>query len=301
MYFDSHLLNCIKKKNESELCSQNIQCFGDMVCNSIGLCKCSNAITHYFDYITLTCSFKTFNNTRCSETRSCRNDLGLTCLNGLCQCSSPLFWYSGQCSFPLSYNIMGCTDNSHCQSTLGLICNGYPSITNCNCPITSSIGMCDCPEDKYWNGIQCVFRSNVFQTCNSAITYQCLRNLTCDSCSSTCVSSSLCMTGWEPYSGKCYKIIYRDIYANLMSYCYAQNPLKKSQFALVESSTALDYFNCKFTIVNFRAYVNSSSSISCPLASSSFGPCYSILAANFCESHSCVCGVIHDALCEYTI
>jgi hypothetical protein len=127
-FFNSLTTSCEIKKNESETCSQTIPCLGDMICTS-GTCRCSNTSTHFFEFSNLTCIQKTSINTFCSASRTCRNDLGLSCQNNLCQCSSPKFWLLGNCSDPLGYNNTGCSINSHCNVNQGLFCSsGYCKI-----------------------------------------------------------------------------------------------------------------------------------------------------------------------------
>lgn len=299
MYFDSTSLRCETKKIESESCTSSIQCLGDMICSG-GTCQCSNAVTHYFEYKNLSCSSKTLNYTSCYENRTCRSDLGLSCQNDFCQCSVDLFWNSKNCSTPLTYANSKCIADTHCQTSLGLICNGYPTSVTCNCPTTSSVGMCDCPLNTYWNGSQCVPRFIEYENCSYS--YQCVTGLSCDSCSLTCINSSACLSGWSPYYGKCFKIIYDDDYDDLVALCSSLNPTKQSQLAVADSST-FNYLKCKFDVQNSRAYISNSSSIVCPLDSSNSGPCYSMDDSNppKCESHDCNCGSDHDAICEYTI
>jgi hypothetical protein len=297
MYFDSTSLICEMKKNESALCTSNIMCLGDMIC-AFGTCQCLNASTHYFEYKNLTCVPKTLNYTSCYENRTCRSDLGLSCHNDFCQCSSDLFWNFNNCSNPLSYSESICTSDAHCQSDLGLICNGYPTTFTCNCPTGSSPGICDCPIDKFWNENQCVQRFIDYENCSYS--YQCISDLICDTCSLTCVNSSVCQSGWSLYNGKCYRIFFSIEYNNAVAHCSSLYPENQSQLAIVDSSI-FNFIDCKFNVKNSRAYINSTSTINCPLVGNS-GSCYSIRNSNpRCESHNCNCGVRHDAICEYTL
>lgn len=86
-YFDSAINKCQLKLNENGSCVQDIQCFGDMIC-SIGRCSCSNTTTHYFSQIPLLCTSKTLENTVCSISSTCREDIGLSCVAGRCKCNS---------------------------------------------------------------------------------------------------------------------------------------------------------------------------------------------------------------------
>lgn len=291
MYFNFTESKCVSKKSEDEICSQTLNCLGDMICSTSGTCQCSNSTTHYFDYGSLTCIPKTLNDTLCSRTKTCRSDLGLSCQNGLCQCSSPLFWHSGQCSNPLNYSQLGCTSDLHCQSSLSLICYGYPTTSACNCPTLSTVGMCDCPIDKYWDGSQCVSKLNMNQICNSSVMYECAEGLICDSCSSTCINTSICDPGWYPYNSKCYNLVINAGYTD----CPSINPPKNAILATIDSTNTHNFILCHFGPAPSDTYVeNISPSLSCSPPST--GDCY-VLDGTTCSTHDC--SHTHNALCEY--
>jgi hypothetical protein len=250
-----------------------------MVCQS-GICRCSNTDTHFFDFKSLACSQKTFNNTSCLSNRTCRSDLGLSCQNGLCQCLSPKFWHAGQCSYPLGYSQIGCTSDSHCESALGLVCNGYPTANTSSCSITAVPSMCDCPQNKYWNNSQCVPQLNDNQNCSNSC--QCLSSSICDSCISVCLSNANCEMGWTYFNGKCYIRVGRTNYNNAVANCSSLLPSKSSQIAILNDEITVDYLICAFSTSNGRAFISDASTISC----SGNDNCKT-LRNNRCETRQC--------------
>ena len=132
--------------------------------------KGSCSYTKYYDTKLLDCVPRTLNNTDCKTSYSCRVDLGLSCQNSLCQCSSPSqFWLASasQCVNLLSYSGIGCTADSHCISTPNLICNLNPVSNKCDCPTISVSGMCDC---KRTSGSE-YFWDSASSKCLPAVTY----------------------------------------------------------------------------------------------------------------------------------
>jgi hypothetical protein len=70
-----------------------------------------------------------------------------------CVCPQKFSWSSAalppSCEGQLNYTQTGCTNTSQCDTTQGLVC--YLSGQQCNCPITSSINMCDCLTTQYYD------------------------------------------------------------------------------------------------------------------------------------------------------
>jgi len=146
-----------------------------MTCTN-GQCQCT--FDMYFDAATLACVARTKNNTACTTSNTCRVDLGLTCQSGFCQCDATTkFWHATQdsCIAFMTYTNTGCTIDSHCIATKSLICNLSPSGNPCNCPSTSTSGMCDCKRvinsEFYWNGFTCVAAKSYGSSCTN--TYEC--------------------------------------------------------------------------------------------------------------------------------
>jgi hypothetical protein len=134
----------------------------------------------------LNCVPRTLNNTSCSTSYSCRVDLGLSCQNFLCQCSSASqFWLASasKCVNLLSYSVFGCTADSHCNSTQNLICNLNPVSNKCDCPTSSVSGMCDCKRisgsEYFWDSSssKCVPAVTYSSSCAPGNDYKC-RTLT---------------------------------------------------------------------------------------------------------------------------
>lgn len=73
---------------------------------------------------------------------------------------------------PLKYGMIGCLNDTDCDQTGLLSCNNGVS---CNCPLISTIEMCDCTSNKtYWNGSSCQPLGNYGDTClNSLSSYMC--------------------------------------------------------------------------------------------------------------------------------
>ena len=53
-------------------------------------CQCANL--KYFNTIDKKCQDQLLNDKRCTQPDACRNDLGLSCQNGVCLCNQNQFW-----------------------------------------------------------------------------------------------------------------------------------------------------------------------------------------------------------------
>ena len=114
---------CKLKLDENEICVKTSQCLGDMSCTSQKECQCSSG--QYFHSLNIKCQNQTLNNTTCSEDRTCRVDLGLSCQNDLCQCDyMSQFWSSinTSCINYLKYNESKCESTTQCDTIQNLIC-----------------------------------------------------------------------------------------------------------------------------------------------------------------------------------
>jgi hypothetical protein len=291
-YWDALTLNCRPAFQEHALCANTYQCLKGMSCNATtNTCMCP--FTRYYDYTSNSCASQTLNNTACLANNTCRVDLGLSCQNSRCQCSSPKFWLSGQCSDPLDHNQAGCTSDSHCRLSLGLICRGFPTLLTSSCSVTVVQGMCECPSDKYWSGSVCVTRLIEFQACTQNC--QCSTNLICDlSCTQLCLNSSVtCTSGWIYFNGKCYRRIGDFNYANSVSNCLSLLPSKSSKIAVISDVLTMEYLTCKFGTRDNgnRAYISTDSTVSCSRSES----CKTL------EENECVtrwCSFLRYAICE---
>lgn len=173
-------------------------CLAPMTCpSSDKRCQCS--MQKYYVRANLSCVDRTLNNTACTSDNTCRVDLGLSCQANLCQCdSTKQFWHStqgkliknknkklklnkillkGKCIDYMTYGAIGCTTDSHCQTSKGLICNLNPLNNKCDCPLSSVTGMCDCKrvvgEEFYWDGSQCIRAASYGISCNSSMNRTC--------------------------------------------------------------------------------------------------------------------------------
>jgi hypothetical protein len=300
-YFDGSI--CRDKRKENETCTFDFECLGNMTCiSSNNACNCPS--NYYFNESILSCVPKTQNNTVCFTDWTCRTDLGLSCQAGLCQCSLLQFWYQNKCSDPLNYSNAGCTSDSHCLSSLGLICNGYSANNPCNCPSASTVGMCDCPfqngNEMYWNGTQCVQRLDENEICDQQLSYQCLSGLKCDKCSKVCINESKCSSGWVQYFGRCYLLLKWRSYAAGKTECLNVNPAKKSDLATVPDQDSIRFLQCKFTFTTWT-YILSAGSATCKSHTVNSGVCPILDVNSDCLLHSCSCPNAHDALCDYLI
>jgi hypothetical protein len=188
-YYDTNTRKCQRKLNESQACVETKQCLGHLQCSS-GECSCGSFI--YFEPFNFTCITQVSVNESCQKDIQCRMDLGLTCQSNKCQCNAgKQVWFNNTigCVDYFNYSSVGCARNSHCQPGKSLICNLNPTSNQCNCPLTSIISMCDCNRvngnEFYWNGSKCVSAKAEFSSC--IFSHECLKPMTCNSTSKTCL------------------------------------------------------------------------------------------------------------------
>ncbi|RNA27012.1 hypothetical protein BpHYR1_047362 [Brachionus plicatilis] len=161
-------------------------CLEPMFCSLTYGCRCQRYT--FFQSTTSSCSNQNLASAKCTRDNECRQDLALTCQSGICACASSDFnWSSKSFKCKLTYAKSACSLDSDCNDSENLICR----LSNeCNCPISSTIRMCDCirnqTSEQYWNGSSCV-QSIAFQSPCSA-SYQC-RTLTE---STVCSSGNRC-------------------------------------------------------------------------------------------------------------
>lgn len=179
---------CVNKKHEKEECSFSVECLEPMTCVN-KICQCNRF--EYFNEIK--CINKTLVNSPCQTDNTCHVDLGLTCQNFLCQCDqNKQFWSSdlNMCVDLLKYGTTGCKSDQQCHTNL--ICNSYPILNKCSCPIKSSNGMCDCKRNNdgefFWNGSDCVEAGGKMSKCKKD--YECSSSLVCLDRISRCAANS---------------------------------------------------------------------------------------------------------------
>lgn len=160
-------------------------------------------------------------NTSCSLNENCREDLGLSCQNNLCQCDlSTQFWSATlmSCSDYLIYN-QSCLSTTECRQDKGLICNPSSVSAPCNCPVQSRAKMCDCSRvngsEYYWNGTDCIAALTYGNNCSydymcQTVTQNTKCNITCNCGSKGLLASNnrckYCSSDWRFFGGLCFLI-----------------------------------------------------------------------------------------------
>jgi hypothetical protein len=110
-------------------------------------CECANG-TYWSGGSCVTA--KTIN-AACFWSCECNAAVGLQCLNMSCVCPKKFYWSTSlsSCEPQKNYTQTTCANTSQCDTTQGLTC--YLSGSSCNCPINSTIGMCDCLDTQYYD------------------------------------------------------------------------------------------------------------------------------------------------------
>ena len=96
-----------------------------------------------------------------------------------------------------------CTNTYQCQDYQGLFCENVSN--QCNCPVSSTIGMCDCPRsvssEFYWDGTKCQNATEYGLSCSNASTsYQCM----------TMTEGTICSLSGSSYICQCPSLQYFD-------------------------------------------------------------------------------------------
>ncbi|CAF0956209.1 unnamed protein product [Brachionus calyciflorus] len=232
-YFDSTNSKCVSRLGEGEVCSFDEMCLSPMFCSAFLKCSCS--MTQFFDSSSSQCIDKYFNGVSCSNDHQCRSDLRLSCISGICSCTSPKYvWYSNGPECKLIYSYTSCSSDSDCNPEQNLICNTNSNF-NCSCPNQSVESMCDCKresgDENYWDGSNCV----------SALTYQsyCTQDYQCKTLTEETycnLATNLCdckLEGGFLTSGKCRKCSSDEKFFNDLCYFVSDtsNNLRKQNEA----------------------------------------------------------------------
>lgn len=146
-------------------------CLNPMFCSLTVGCRCQRYT--FFQSSTSTCNNQKMNNAVCSSDHECRQDLGLACKNNICTCSSSDYsWSAKSLKCKLTYAKFLCSTDLDCNDSENLFCR---LSGECNCPLTSSIRMCDCfrnqTNESYWNQTSCVPAKTYKSSCS--VSYQC--------------------------------------------------------------------------------------------------------------------------------
>lgn len=157
------------------LCSNSNECLGDLTCSN-GFCVCANATTHYFNESSLLCTLKSLNNLTCSIIDTCRQDLGLICTSGKCQCDvGTKYWDGSLCTAYKLYN-QTCSTQSQCSTSQNTLCLS---------------GFCTCNSTyNYYDSslAKCQLKINETISCTQDI--QCLGNMACLSGTCACANTT---------------------------------------------------------------------------------------------------------------
>ena len=190
------------------------------VCNNTsGSYKCECAYLKYFHLSINKCLNQLSYNSSCSQSNACRVDQNLICSSGICKCNNVTQFWSSALQSCVNYRTYAesCTSTSECNSKLSLICNSGNN--SCNCPITSILGICDCPRvngsEMYWNGTSCTLAKSYLSLCTANYTCKTISQGThCNGTTCTCLASgsfktalnkcSICTTNWDNVGRLCY-------------------------------------------------------------------------------------------------
>ncbi|RNA31585.1 prion-like-(Q N-rich) domain-bearing 25 [Brachionus plicatilis] len=196
-YFRQSEAKCVPRLNEFETCSFDAMCLRPMFCSIRFGCRCPKY--YFYENVTSTCTHQYTLNERCDKDHQCRDDLGLTCQNNKCSCStSDYTWSPDSTKCKLTYAKKTCSSDLECNDSEKLVCR---STGLCNCPTTSVNGMCDCARinnnENYWNGTMCLLAKNHGSSCSH--TYECKyigQNTICNA-SNLCACTDYKLFFWQ--------------------------------------------------------------------------------------------------------
>ena len=235
-----------------------------MTCQS-GICRCGSFQFHNIS--TLACTSQNSHNQACIVDFNCRVDKGLECRNNLCECvNATPTWISNagwvKCIKLKNYTET-CTSSIECDGSVGLVCNSGSNNNLCNCPSTSSVGMCDCvrrsSNETYWNGTKCIAAAPYGQSCIANTNYTCQTITEKTMCNSSGICSCgtnggldsgqciSCNNDWKYINKKCYRIGISSGQSDtngqpggLSTACPNGNSVNLAQLS---STEVVDYFN----------------------------------------------------------
>lgn len=140
---------CVSKGTYGDYCNQ-IECDDtkSLFCDSATkICSCDSTSRFWSGY---SCMLKRSNNEKCVKNSDCKEDFGLVCSNGNCQCANTATHYF---DVPLSACLEKktfssfCVSSDNCRNDLGLTCISDECVCGLSSPYWSSLkGACiDCP------------------------------------------------------------------------------------------------------------------------------------------------------------
>ncbi|RNA20905.1 hypothetical protein BpHYR1_000841 [Brachionus plicatilis] len=136
-------------------------------------------------------------NNYCDKDLECRSDLGLVCTGNRCICGSSSHTWSNTNQKCLStYSKRSCLTGDSCNPDQNLKCIN----DQCNCPIASVDGMCDCRStegsEEFWNGSFCSSAKNYSDHCSNDFECQTkTQNTLC--VAGSCVCSNYSLEFWN--------------------------------------------------------------------------------------------------------
>lgn len=193
-YFSNN--TCIPQKGYNTSCTSYLQCNNGLGLSCIGsVCSCSS--TTFWNGTS--CVKQLSNGASCTSSSQCSMSSGLYCTLSLCSCNATYFWSTtlAQCVQTFGYT-EPCTATNMCQTQYNLFCQTTAS--DCNCPTTSVVGMCDCPNTRFWDGTTCSTRNTFGGSCVAAYACTANSNLQCSFGLCQCLTP---FPTWNSVTSKC--------------------------------------------------------------------------------------------------
>lgn len=143
-YWHYSYKQCLSRKNEHIICSDDRECLNDMNCVN-GTCACSSF--QYHNTTAVKCEDQKRINQSCTINHNCRVDKGLICANEMCQCNASNPYWSVTYDECLHTYQQPCVYDQNCDANRFLFCPSNLSY-QCNCPETTRVNYCDCLPGK---------------------------------------------------------------------------------------------------------------------------------------------------------
>jgi hypothetical protein len=169
--------SCVPARDFMDNCTEDYMCKGITEGTFCAVeeqhCMCDSL--NYFNEIQEKCTSKLPFGEYCTQIDACYDEIGIFCIDNLCQCDSTEIWLNGKCSKMLSYTDGSCTTDEECEGNL--ICKMKSE--SCECPVKVANTNCDCPagtvdNEFYWNGFSCKPAEGFNDKClNSNSSYMC--------------------------------------------------------------------------------------------------------------------------------
>lgn len=121
-YWSVEHSRCLKKRNEYQECSSDIECMSPMFCSARGHCSCR---PFYFHNTLQECLPKYTYNASCEFSSQCRQDFGLECSNFKCKCheTTPIWSIDDErCTLGLDFGKSCLAKMQGCKKHRNLVC-----------------------------------------------------------------------------------------------------------------------------------------------------------------------------------